>query len=73
MGTTAIGKSSLPVYWNGSQFTTITSYEGKAATAGTADIANSVAWSNISDKPDLITRNEATAYMQKGIDYVTAG
>lgn len=30
-------------------------------------------WTNISGKPDLITSDEATAYMQKGVDYVTAG
>ena len=32
-----------------------------------------VTWANVSGKPDLITSEEATAYMQKGADYVTAG
>lgn len=30
-------------------------------------------WANVSNKPDLVTSDEATAYMQKGVDYVTAG
>jgi hypothetical protein len=55
IGTTAIGKASLPVYWNGNNFVTITSYEGKAATAGVADSANAVAWDNVSGKPSSFT------------------
>lgn len=34
---------------------------GKATTAGTADIANSVAWNNVSSKPDLVNKITTTA------------
>jgi len=37
VGSSAKGSSTNPIYWNGSTFTTISSYEGKANTAGTAD------------------------------------
>lgn len=37
MGSTAKGSATLPVYWTGSAWATITSYSGKASTAGTAD------------------------------------
>ena len=37
MGSTAKGSATLPVYWNGKAWATITSYDGKASTAGTAD------------------------------------
>jgi len=33
MGSTAIGSSTKPVYWTGSAFAGISSYEGNAATA----------------------------------------
>lgn len=33
MGATAIGKNSLPIYWNGNSFSTISSYEGNSASA----------------------------------------
>lgn len=43
MGSAAKGSATKPIYWSGSAFTPITSYEGKAATAGTADkVANSI-------------------------------
>ena len=43
MGSTAKGSSTLPVYWTGSAWATITSYSGKASTAGTADkVANAL-------------------------------
>ena len=45
MGSTAIGSSTKPVYWNGSNFTGISSYEGNAATATTA--------TNLSAAPSL--------------------
>ena len=46
------GSTTVPVYFdeNGNA-TAITSYSGKAATAGVADSANAVAWSNISGAP----------------------
>ena len=34
---------------------------GKATTAGTADVANSVAWNNVSSKPDLVNKITTTA------------
>ena len=37
MGSTAKGSATLPVYWNGKAWAAITSYGGKASTAGTAD------------------------------------
>ncbi len=37
MGSTAKGSATLPVYWDGKAWATITSYGGKASTAGTAD------------------------------------
>lgn len=43
MGSTAKGSATLPVYWTGSTWATITSYSGKASTAGTADkVANAL-------------------------------
>lgn len=43
MGSTAKGSATLPVYWTGSAWATITSYSGKASTAGTADkVANAL-------------------------------
>ncbi len=43
MGSTAKGSTTLPVYWTGSAWATITSYSGKASTAGTADkVANAL-------------------------------
>mgnify|MGYP001030365291 CR=1 FL=1 len=43
MGSTAKGSSTLPVYWTGSAWAAITSYSGKASTAGTADkVANAL-------------------------------
>ena len=43
MGSAAKGSATKPIYWSGSAFTPITSYEGKAATAGTADkVTNSI-------------------------------
>lgn len=43
MGSTAKGSATLPVYWTGSAWATITSYGGKASTAGTADkVANAL-------------------------------
>ena len=43
MGSTAKGSATLPVYWTGSAWATITSYSGKASTAGTADkVANTL-------------------------------
>jgi len=57
IGTTAIGKSSLPVYWDGSKFVAITSYEGKAATAGTADSASRL---NITSTDNAIARFNGT-------------
>lgn len=43
MGNTAKGSSSVPVYWTGSAWAAITSYSGKASTAGTADkVANAL-------------------------------
>ncbi len=40
---------------------TVNSYGGKASTAGTADYANSVAWSNVSDKPTVDQKYSATS------------
>lgn len=37
MGGSAKGSTNLPVYWDGTKWEAITSYGGKAATAGTAD------------------------------------
>lgn len=37
MGGSAKGSANLPVYWDGTKWATITSYSGKAATAGIAD------------------------------------
>ncbi|MBO7643035.1 MAG: hypothetical protein J6S74_02810, partial [Alphaproteobacteria bacterium] len=49
---TAVGSATVPVYVAADGTATpITSYSGKAATAGTADTANSVAWDNVSGKP----------------------
>lgn len=43
MGSTAKGSATLPVYWTGSAWAAITSYSGKASTAGTADkVANAL-------------------------------
>lgn len=43
MGSTEKGSATLPVYWTGSAWATITSYSGKASTAGTADkVANAL-------------------------------
>lgn len=43
MGSTAKGSSTVPVYWTGSAWAAITSYDGKASTAGTADkVANAL-------------------------------
>ena len=43
MGSTAKGSATLPVYWTGSAWAAITSYSGKASTAGTADkVANTL-------------------------------
>ena len=48
---TTVGAADLPIYLNNGVPTTITSYSGKAATAGIADSANAVTWSNVSSKP----------------------
>ena len=43
MGSSAKGSATLPVYWTGSAWAAITSYSGKASTAGTADkVANAL-------------------------------
>lgn len=43
MGGSAKGSANLPVYWDGTKWEAITSYGGKAATAGTADkVAHSI-------------------------------
>lgn len=43
MGDTAKGSATVPIYWTGSAWATITSYSGKASTAGTADkVANAL-------------------------------
>ncbi len=60
LGSTAIGSSTKPVYWTGSAFSTISSYEGNSATAskitdiGSSDAASSTAtwrrvWFSYSD------------------------
>lgn len=42
-GNTAKGSATVPVYWTGSAWAAITSYSGKASTAGTADkVANAL-------------------------------
>lgn len=42
-GSAAKGSATVPVYWTGSAWATITSYSGKASTAGTADkVANAL-------------------------------
>lgn len=42
-GNTAKGSATIPIYWTGSAWATITSYSGKASTAGTADkVANAL-------------------------------
>ena len=42
-GNTAKGSATVPIYWTGSAWATITSYSGKASTAGTADkVANAL-------------------------------
>jgi hypothetical protein len=42
-GNAAKGSATVPVYWTGSAWATITSYSGKASTAGTADkVANAL-------------------------------
>ena len=43
MGSSEKGTSTIPVYWDGSAWQRISSYSGKAATAGTADkVAHSI-------------------------------
>ena len=42
-GNAAKGSATVPIYWTGSAWATITSYSGKASTAGTADkVANAL-------------------------------
>lgn len=42
-GSAAKGSATVPIYWTGSAWATITSYSGKASTAGTADkVANAL-------------------------------
>ena len=42
-GNAAKGSATVPIYWTGSAWATITSYDGKASTAGTADkVANAL-------------------------------
>lgn len=42
-GSATKGSATVPIYWTGSAWATITSYSGKASTAGTADkVANSL-------------------------------
>ena len=60
---TAAGSATVPVYVaTDGTATPITSYSGKAATAGTADTANSVAWANVSGKPTLATVATSGSY-----------
>ena len=52
---TSKGAADTPVYFDANGVATpITSYAGKAATAGVADSANAVAWDNVSDTPTTL-------------------
>jgi hypothetical protein len=53
MGSTAIGKSTKPIYWTGSAFAGISSYEGKSATAGIADKISDLTSSDNASSTDV--------------------
>ena len=61
MGSTAKGSTTLPIYWSGTAFSTITSYEGNAATATTLATARTINGTSFNGSADITTTQWGTA------------
>lgn len=61
MGSTAKGSTTLPIYWSGTAFGTITSYEGNAATATTLATARTINGTSFNGSANITTTNWGTA------------
>lgn len=61
VGSSTIGSSTKPVYWNGSAFVGITSYEGNAATATILQASKTINGTAFDGSANIMTTNWGTA------------